>query len=283
MTHRKSEPEERPNPRERRRAEAELPPETTKVYIAGCVHTPTRKKTTAASGVIFENENSRNTGRCLPIKEDQSQYTAEVFATLEAIRGTNKNTTLTVISTQAYVRDAMTKKLSRWEHEGWVGVPNRNVLRCVAAELKARKAPTIFKVVEPGSPDRALCEQAAMLAKRAARTPTAEVWDLTLPEDTNLPGLSLQNNRQKIFYRSIREEKNSKLTTRPSTAKMLDAVREATMEAFERYVSDADIWEAIYTKDLLPRITQFMWKGLHNAHRIGTYWTHIPECKDRAI
>jgi ribonuclease HI len=153
----------------------------------------------------------------------------------------------------------------------------------VAAELKARKAPTIFKVAEPGSPDRALCKPAAMLAKRAARTPAAEVWDFTLPEDTSLPGLSLQNNRQKIFCRSIREEKNCKLTTRPSTAKMLDAMREATMEAFERYVSDAEIWEAIYTKDLLPRTTQFMWKGLHNAHRIGTYWTHIPECEDCAI
>ncbi|KAJ7789692.1 hypothetical protein B0H13DRAFT_1676309, partial [Mycena leptocephala] len=173
------------------------------------------------------------------------------------------------ISTQAYVHDAMTKKLSRWEHEGWVGVPNRNVLRCVAAELKARKAPTIFKVVEPGSPDRALCEQAAILAKRAARTPTAE-YGTSRCRRTQAPGLSLQNNRQKFSTATI-------------NGKMLDAVREATMEAFERYVSDADIWEAIYTKDLLPRSTQFMWKGLHNAHRIGTYWTHIPECEDRAI
>ncbi|KAJ7853205.1 hypothetical protein B0H13DRAFT_1643113, partial [Mycena leptocephala] len=185
-----------------------------------------------------------------------------------------------IISTQAYVRDAMNKKLPSWEHEGWVGVPNRDILRCVAAELKARMAPTIFKVAELGSPDRALCRQAAVLAKRVACTPTVEVWNLTLPEGTNLPGLSLKGNRQKIFYRSIREEKSRTLSTRPSTAKV---VREAAKEAFERYISDSDIWRAVYTKDLLPRTTRFLWKGLHDAHRIGTYWTHIPECEDRAI
>ncbi|KAJ7708350.1 hypothetical protein B0H17DRAFT_1274165 [Mycena rosella] len=36
-------------------------------------------------------------------------------------------------------------------------------------------------------------------------------------------------------------------------------------------------------KDVLPRTAQFLWKGLHNAHRIGKYWTHIPECEDRAM
>ncbi|KAJ7890740.1 hypothetical protein B0H13DRAFT_1626199 [Mycena leptocephala] len=64
---------------------------------------------------------------------------------------------------------------------------------------------------------------------------------------------------------------------------MLEVVRGAAKEAFERYVSDSNIWRAVYTKDLLPRTTQFLWKGLHDAHRIGTYRTHIPECEDRAI
>ncbi|KAJ7653868.1 hypothetical protein B0H17DRAFT_1146929 [Mycena rosella] len=32
-----------------------------------------------------------------------------------------------------------------------------------------------------------------------------------------------------------------------------------------------------------PRVAQFLWKNLHNAHRVGSYWTHIPECEDRAM
>ncbi|KAJ6628183.1 hypothetical protein B0H10DRAFT_1940730 [Mycena sp. CBHHK59/15] len=131
----------------------------------------------------------------------------------------------------------MNKKLPKWEHEGWVGVQHREVLRCVAAELKARKAPTIFKVAEPGSSDRTI----------------------------------------------IREQKVKLLTPRTSTIVKLAVVRDAIETTFGRNVSDADIWKAAAGKDFLPRPAQFLWKGIHNAHRVGKYWTHIPECEDRAM
>jgi ribonuclease HI len=152
----------------------------------------------------------------------------------------------------------------------------------MAAELKAREAPTFFKVAKPGSLERAMCRQAAILAKRAARTSRSEDWDLTLPPDTALPGLSLQGNRQRVFYRSIREAKVQKLSPRTSTELNLEVVREAVKDIFGRYVSNSDIWKAVSVKDILPRSAQFLWKGIHNAHRIGKYWTHIPECEDRA-
>jgi ribonuclease HI len=64
---------------------------------------------------------------------------------------------------------------------------------------------------------------------------------------------------------------------------MLQTVRTAVEESFDRRVTDADIWKAVSTKDFLPRTAQFLWKSIHNAHRIGKYWTHIPECEDHAI
>ncbi|KAJ7314190.1 hypothetical protein DFH08DRAFT_917899 [Mycena albidolilacea] len=213
---------------------------------------------------------------------EQSQYAAEFFAALEAVRITDTNSTLTIFSTQKYIRKAMNTKLPDWEHEGWVGNPHRDMLRCLAAELKARKAPTFFKLAEPGTPERLRCRQATILAKEAARTRENAQWDFTLPKDTALPGLSLQGNRQRVFYRSIREEKMRKLTPCPSTTKTLELVRKAAEESFGRCVSDAEIWKAVHTKELLPRTAQFLWKGLHNALKIGKHWGHIPECEDRA-
>ncbi|KAJ7192375.1 hypothetical protein GGX14DRAFT_537760 [Mycena pura] len=104
-----------------------------------------------------------------------------------------------------------------------------------------------------------------------------------IPPNTALPGLSLQGNRQKVFYRSIREEKTKKLPPRTSTENMLETVREAVYETFGRHVSKADIWNSVSVKDFLPRPAQFLWKGVHNAHKIGSFWTHIPECEDRAV
>ena len=147
----------------------------------------------------------------------------------------------------------------------------RDVLWCLGAELKARRALTIFKIAKPGSPERAMCRQAAKLAKQAVRTSMNEEWDLTLPQDTALPGLSLQGNCQRVFYRSIREEKVKALTPRPSTVIKLKIVHNAIENVFGRIVSNADIWKAVTMKDILPRTAQFLWRGLHNAHRIGKY------------
>ncbi|KAJ7734174.1 hypothetical protein DFH07DRAFT_780395 [Mycena maculata] len=268
MTNRSGEPKERPEPPVRRRARA-APAETISVYIAGAVHAPPRRKPSAASGRYIEDDSSRNRGRCIPITVQQTQHAAELHAALDALRCVSSDSVLTIVSTQSHLRDAINKKLPQWEHEGWVGVPNREILCCLAAELKARKAPTFFRVAAPGSPERALCRQAAMLAKRAVRAPTEEEWDFTLPNDMGLPGLSLQGNRQRVFYRSIREAKAPKVAQRQSTVKKLRVVREAAENIFGRRVTDADIWKAATAKDILPRTAQFLWKGLHDAHRIG--------------
>ncbi|KAJ7139273.1 hypothetical protein C8R44DRAFT_727369 [Mycena epipterygia] len=72
-------------------------------------------------------------------------------------------------------------------------------------------------------------------------------------------------------------------TPRPSTSRMLETVKREAVNAFGRHVTDADIWRALRAKDFLPRTAQFLWKGMHNAHRIGKYWTFIPECEERAV
>ncbi|KAJ6523983.1 hypothetical protein B0H19DRAFT_1276679 [Mycena capillaripes] len=237
-------------------------PQTT-VYIAGTIHTPANKKATAAAGIHIGADGCLSTGRCIPNGDLQSQYAAELYAALDAIRHVDKNTVLTLVSAQKYVKDAINKKLQHWEHEGW--------------------APTFFEVAAAGTPARALCKLAAMAAKRAARAPSQTEWDMTLPPGMALPGMSLQKNRQKYFYRAIREEKIKKLAPRPATVNKLEIVREAAYNVFDRRVTDAEIWASVEVKDILPRTGQFLWRNIHNAHRAGSWWKHIPECEDRAV
>jgi hypothetical protein len=70
---------------------------------------------------------------------------------------------------------------------------------------------------------------------------------------------------------------------RASTAKKLEMVKIAVENTFGRCVSDADTRSTASARDILPRSAQYISKGLHNAHRIGQYWTHIPECKEQAV
>ncbi|KAJ7245837.1 hypothetical protein C8J57DRAFT_1082177, partial [Mycena rebaudengoi] len=99
MTLRTDEPRERPDPRTRRRAaQVAQPPEATVIYIAGAVHAPPRRTTCAAAGIFIAEDDSRNKGKCLPSNGERSQYIAEFYAALEAIRSVSKETALTVVS-----------------------------------------------------------------------------------------------------------------------------------------------------------------------------------------
>ncbi|KAJ6534231.1 hypothetical protein B0H19DRAFT_964508, partial [Mycena capillaripes] len=237
----------------------------------------------AAAGVYYGIDDPRNRGFRIPEEEEQSPYAAEIYAALEAVRNADSNTTLTIVSSQGSVQDTMNNKLSTWEHEGWVKVKHRQVLRCLAAELKSRKGLTLFQKTEPGSAAKEHCRKAALLAKQAARGTAVCQIDFSVPNGMALPGMSLIENRQRSFYRGIREEKNRGVPTRAATQKQLDLVKKSAIESLEKHVSEGEIWTAARGKDILPRSAQFLWKSLHNAHKIGHYWTHIPECEDRAI
>ncbi|KAJ6528555.1 hypothetical protein B0H19DRAFT_1214611 [Mycena capillaripes] len=73
------------------------------------------------------------------------------------------------------------------------------------------------------------------------------------------------------------------VAVRPSTRIKLDAIREKISEAFDKYTSDEEIWISVHNRDILPRAAQFLWKGIHNAHKVGHYCSHIPECEDREM
>ncbi|KAJ6628310.1 hypothetical protein B0H10DRAFT_1778274 [Mycena sp. CBHHK59/15] len=41
--------------------------------------------------------------------------------------------------------------------------------------------------------------------------------------------------------------------------------------------------EGFFHERLPPTTSTILWNGAHNAHRIGKYWKHIPECEERAV
>ncbi|KAF8180956.1 hypothetical protein K438DRAFT_1602199 [Mycena galopus ATCC 62051] len=204
-------------------------------------------------------------------------------AALEIVRSVSPGTELALVSSNDYLSKAMTKKLSKWEVEGWVGVRHRKILKCLAAELKARRAKTTFVVAAQGSDAQRMCREAMGRAKLEARRGRTCKIALDIPPGTALTGIRLQGTRQKIFYRGIREMKVQALETRPSSKKKLTEVKISLRRLRDRLVTDEEIWRSLRDKAFAPRVAQFLWKSMHNAHRIGHYWTHIPECEDRAI
>ncbi|KAJ6450249.1 hypothetical protein C8R45DRAFT_946857 [Mycena sanguinolenta] len=179
-----------------------------------------RVLTQRKASLVYGKGDPHNRSFRIPDAWDQSLYVADFVAALEAVRQTSTVTALTIVSSQEYIHNVTTNKLMPWENEGWVGVCHWDVMKALATTLKARQAKTVFMTATLG-------------AKRQAESGRAVPGDLTAPKDTALPGIQLQGNRQRNFYKGIWEEKAKSLVQRKSMKKNLDAFKGYMKEIHE--------------------------------------------------
>ncbi|KAJ7716051.1 hypothetical protein DFH07DRAFT_762565, partial [Mycena maculata] len=87
MTLRIDEPKERTaTPVQRRRAVARPIPTKMEIHISGVTHAPSSNRARTAAGVFVKSDDEGNKGVCIPSAEEQSQYVAELYAALAAVR-----------------------------------------------------------------------------------------------------------------------------------------------------------------------------------------------------
>jgi len=48
-------------------------------------------------------------------------------------------------------------------------------------------------------------------------------------------------------------------------------------------ITSKDIWDGIKNKKILFRIKDFIWKLIHNRHKVGNWFKRIPNWQDKAI
>ncbi|KAJ7843932.1 hypothetical protein B0H13DRAFT_2239252 [Mycena leptocephala] len=59
-------------------------------------------------------------------------------------------------------------------------------------------------------------------------------------------------------------------------------VQTAIKDTFSFYPKSPTIWKSIRHRDIGRNIRNFLWKSMHDAHRLGKWWLNIPECEERA-
>ncbi|KAJ6540432.1 hypothetical protein B0H19DRAFT_1212976 [Mycena capillaripes] len=85
---------------------------------------------------------------------------------------------------------------------------------------------------------------------------------------------------QSISYKGIKELNDP--VSRKATEENVKKIQEALKENFGNSPKPSAIWASIRQKDISRNVRNFLWKSMHSAHRLGKYWTHIPECEERA-
>ncbi|KAJ6517684.1 hypothetical protein DFH09DRAFT_940328 [Mycena vulgaris] len=233
----------------------------------------------AAFGVRFAPNDPRNVSSLVPKEIEPLRSSAEVIAALFAVRAAPSNAPLQIMSKGIAAVSAMNTHLSKWEDNGWIGVPNPAPLAALAASLRSRQCPTTL-VAPGGTAPHPLCKDAIAAARQAITLEENMAVSLVLPAGTSLRGAKLSKLTQAIAYQGIRALK--KAPARQLTARNVVLIQEFLLNHSGLAPTPEKIWGAIRHKDITSTIKSWLWKSIHGAHRIGKYWTHIPGFKDRA-
>ncbi|EIW51318.1 RnaseH-domain-containing protein, partial [Trametes versicolor FP-101664 SS1] len=175
-----------------------------------------------------------------------------------------------VVSDSKYVVDGLTKHLPMWERRGWLGVANAGALRELVGLLRMRSAPTTFKWIKGHAGTRGN-EEADRLAGEAATLPLPfRPLSLPAPDRYNVRGAALLYLTQRLAYQGVREWNT--LKGRVATTRTILCVQ-ADMEHVTTVLpGESAIWCLLRKDPVSKKTRDFMWRALHDSHRVGKYW-----------
>lgn len=231
------------------------------VYTGGSSLHNGQQHATCGAGIWVEEDHPMKTIR-VP-GASQSNQTAKLAAIVVALQSAPSSSDLTIITDSRYAIQTLTGSLSSIEDRGWSDTPNETWLRAAAYHLRRRGTPTRFKWVK-GHDGTVGNEGADRL----------DDIDLTVPPAFDCTGLKVGTISQASTYLCLQD-----LDTAPPSRHaqvMLDRVHVALEEVNDTVVTDTYIWARCRHPDLRRPVHTFLFKAIHNALRIGDFWSNIP-------
>lgn len=264
-------------PAYRKRTLVQIAEEEITVYTDGSCINNGNENAACGSGIWFGTDDPRNTSLRIPGKI-QSNQVGELAAILHTLRITPPFAQINFISDSKYVIDALTLHHKKWEQRGWIGIANKDIFKPTLALLRQRGAVTTFQWVK-GHNGNLGNEGADALAGIGAEKANPDHLNLEIDPRFDLSGAQLSTTTQSLAYKGIMSSKRT--DTRRAALINLDITRYATESAWGKLPTDTNIWKSLRHPDFNRTVRAFLWKAIHNAHRIGDFWQHIPNYEQR--
>ncbi|KAJ7030493.1 hypothetical protein C8F04DRAFT_1211681 [Mycena alexandri] len=193
-------------------------------------------------------------------------------AMLYAIQNSPREVSLHFTLDSKRILHALTKGLQEYEDKGWLNVDDSSLLRAISAALRGRGTRCTLR--EAGEQDRWNMSKANEQARLGLDDGAPTVLNTDIPEAYKLDGIKLSSGSQSMFYKAIKAERHK--PERMKTTIMLDITRHAARDLSGKTPTDGDIWRSIRNPDISRTTRDFMWRCMHQAYKIGPYWTNIP-------
>ncbi|CAK5265453.1 unnamed protein product [Mycena citricolor] len=229
----------------------------------------------------FAEGDQRNENFEIPRTVGTTKQAAEIVACLACIRRASPKADITLYLEKKSLPQIINKKLKEWEDMGWHGVPDGHILCPLLAELRGREGKTKILTPEANSLEALTLQNLSIRAAGASHPhPHPNQTTATTRPDLITNGAKLAALTQKRAYTIIKSM--HKKIVRPATQQCLNQIVAEIQRLTGKSPTTPEIWRSIRLPNLSRQVKNFLWKSIHNAHRIGAFWKHIPDCEDRA-
>ncbi|KAK0234450.1 hypothetical protein EDD85DRAFT_774610 [Armillaria nabsnona] len=230
----------------------------------------------------YKGENNIALALRIPASLPQSNQVGEAIATKEQADRADKRVALENETDSKYVLKHLTTSLQLMEDSGYIGIPNKEIIRAMVASFRGRKQKTILKWVNghSGHPGNKMAD---LLANEGARKDTGEIINLEVPPTLRVTGAALCTISQSRAYKAFRERSIQKLPFRKNTQ---DNVQLATSEAkaiFGIKPTEIKLWKSLRHRDVDRNTRYLLWMTMHDVYRVGAKRLHFaPQYHERA-
>ncbi|EJD33855.1 hypothetical protein AURDEDRAFT_21946, partial [Auricularia subglabra TFB-10046 SS5] len=95
--------------------------------------------------------------------------------------------------------------------------------------------------------------------------------------DFDRPGLQVVGLSQRVAHKAIKLAKRTNASTRRATAANVTRIQEAIRDFSGVAPRENNIWTDLGREGLSRNTRNFLWKGIHGAHKVGEYFGKMPE------
>ncbi|KAI0683429.1 ribonuclease H-like protein [Cytidiella melzeri] len=224
----------------------------------------------ARAGIWYGTGDPRNLAIRVP-GPTQTNQAGEVLAIQHVAALTPPSRPLHIISDSRYAIDGLTTHLQKWRDRGWTGVDNADI---------SKSAVTTFEWVK-GHSDSVGNDGADELASQGTQLEPPTDIDLWVPNNWNLTGVKAASLTQAIVYTRVR------MAHPPEPRPVVEENLDKTLYCVHNHLGGTyphrgRIWKSLRHKDISRKISDFLWRVMHNSLKVGKFWAHIPNLEERS-
>ncbi|KNZ73266.1 Ribonuclease H1, partial [Termitomyces sp. J132] len=256
------------------------PPKKIIVFTDGSCENNKYENAIAEAGVWFGTEDDHNIAIHLPENIKHSNNAREIMAILLAAINTPDNNNLEIMSNSKTTMDGLTKYLTTWKDQGWIGIANKELLKATVFRLRFRNGQAALTKVQ-GHADITRNKGADSLPKEGAEGNNIFNGNTSPVPGFYHLGTKLNMASHALLYKEIIERK--KQLERKGTKVNLEKVKLMVREITVKTPPDELIWTTIQNHVLTKEACIFLWKTIYNAYKVEKYWKNILDYKYRSM